>query len=403
MQTEKESDFTPLPWTLKEIRDAIPSHLFAQNTMLGMCYLVRDVLMAMTTLKAALLLDMLFRSDMAHTTLTPAWAEVARWLVLGIYWWFQGLIFTGLSALGHECGHGAIASSRTLCDIVGFAVHSFLFIPYFSWKLSHHKHHKYNGLMEKDDVVVPKTRSDLGIPKKPDDEIDWDDYFGDTPLYTLGMLIGHQLLGMQAYMIFYASGPKNYPRWTSHYDPNSVLFTKDQRTHVLLSNLGVLSMLYALKRACDTWGVVQVLKYYGVPWFLLNHWFVMISYLQHTDPVIPKYRGKAWNFPRGAAVTVDRDFLGWHGRFFLHGVAHYHVVHHFFPKLPFYHAKEATEHLKRFLGEHYVYSDKPIFKALWDNFNNCQFVEDEGMIVFFRDKRGRSIRQASTQFLEENE
>lgn len=44
----------------------------------------------------------------------------------------------------------------------------------------------------------------------------------------------------------------------------------------------------------------------------------MITYLHHTDPEMPHYRNKEWNFQRGAAATVDRDFLGWQGRFFLH-------------------------------------------------------------------------------------
>ena len=31
-----------------------------------------------------------------------------------------------------------------------------------------------------------------------------------------------------------------------------------------------------------------------------------------------------------------------------------------------------------FIGEHYHYSEKPVFQALWDNYNDCQFVEDTG-------------------------
>ena len=57
----------------------------------------------------------------------------------------------------------------------------------------------------------------------------------------------------------------------------------------------------------------------------------MITYLHHTDPALPHYRGEAWNYQRGAAATVDRDFLGWQGRFFLHDVAHFHVIHHVSP------------------------------------------------------------------------
>lgn len=61
----------------------------------------------------------------------------------------------------------------------------------------------------------------------------------------------------------------------------------------------------------------------------------MITYLHHTDMELPHYRNGQWNFQRGAAATVDRNFLGWQGRFFLHDVAHFHVIHHFFPMMPF--------------------------------------------------------------------
>jgi len=42
------------------------------------------------------------------------------------------------------------------------------------------------------------------------------------------------------------------------------------------------------------------------------------------------------------------------------------------------HGPEATQHLKAFIGEHYAFSDKPTYKALWESYNFCQFVEDEG-------------------------
>ena len=43
------------------------------------------------------------------------------------------------------------------------------------------------------------------------------------------------------------------------------------------------------------------------------------------------------------------------------------------------HGEEATQYLRAFIGEHYHQSDKPVFKALWDNYNDCQFVEDTGV------------------------
>lgn len=118
-----------------------------------------------------------------------------------------------------------------------------------------------------------------------------------------------------------------------------------QRNAVLMSNAGIAFMVCAVMYAAKHFGFATVLKYYGIPWLFVSHWcrspsalshicgstqasVIMITYLHHTDPVIPHYRGAEWNFQRGAAATVDRPILGWQGRFFLHDVAHFHVIHH---------------------------------------------------------------------------
>jgi len=166
-------------------------------------------------------------------------------------------------------------------------------------------------------------------------------------------------------LVWNVSGQKDYPKWTNHfnrelsllsapfhvrnnvmghkessnflcsYSAQSILFTKEQRHAVIISNLGIAAMIYGITRAGTLYGIFSVLKYYFVPWLAVSHWFIMITYLHHTDPELPHYRNNVWNFQRGAAATVDRPLLGWQGRFFLHDVAHYHVIHHFFPKMPF--------------------------------------------------------------------
>jgi hypothetical protein len=78
--------------------------------------------------------------------------------------------------------------------------HTFLWTPYFSWKISHHRHHCSHASMERDEVYVPKTRTDLGLPPKTSPEIDYSDYFGDTPIYTLYTLVRQQLLAFPAYL-----------------------------------------------------------------------------------------------------------------------------------------------------------------------------------------------------------
>ena len=55
------------------------------------------------------------------------------------YWVCQGCILTGLWVLAHECGHGGFSPSDLVNDIVGSICHSFLLVPYWSWKFSHAK------------------------------------------------------------------------------------------------------------------------------------------------------------------------------------------------------------------------------------------------------------------------
>ncbi|KAI0087787.1 fatty acid desaturase-domain-containing protein [Irpex rosettiformis] len=399
-EVECVETYTPLTWTIQEIRDAIPAKFHERDTAISMQYLCRDLAMMLGLFIMAVRIDPWFQllaDKTAGGELTTRIAlEVGHWVAWSAYWWFQGLVITGIWVIGHDCGHGAFSSNQVVCDAIGFILHSAIFTPFFSWRISHHRHHMNHNSMERDEVYVPMTRGDLGIPNRAREEIDWEEYFGDTPLYTLYMLVRQQLLAFPAYLLFNVSGQKSYPWPTNHFDPSSILFSKSQRHLVIMSNIGMILAGCCLGYACNKWGSITVFKYYGIPWLFLNHWFVMITYLHHTDPTIPHYRGKAWSYARGAASTVDRNFLGWQGLFFLHGVAHYHVVHHFFPKMPHYHGAEATKYLKTFLGEHYHHSDKPAFSALWHNYNACQFVEDDGDVLFYRNKEGKSVVRPSS-------
>ena len=69
----------------------------------------------------------------------------------------MGTVTFGLWVLGHECGHGAFAPKRWQNDLVGFVLHSVLIVPYWSWKFSHAKHHRYTNHTINGETHVPKT------------------------------------------------------------------------------------------------------------------------------------------------------------------------------------------------------------------------------------------------------
>lgn len=77
----------------------------------------------------------------------------------------------------------------------------------------------------------------------------------------------------------------------------------------------------------------------------VNHWLVLITFLQHTDPILPHYRAPEFTFPRGALSTLDRSLLGdlgpimaWIGAHTTHGISETHVAHHVASKIPHYNA-----------------------------------------------------------------
>jgi omega-6 fatty acid desaturase (delta-12 desaturase) len=77
----------------------------------------------------------------------------------------------------------------------------------------------------------------------------------------------------------------------------------------------------------------------------VNHWLVLITFLQHTDPLLPHYRSEEFTFPRGALATLDRtllgdlgSFMGWIGSTVTHGISETHVAHHVSSKIPHYNA-----------------------------------------------------------------
>ncbi|KAG6816649.1 hypothetical protein H0H87_004292 [Tephrocybe sp. NHM501043] len=76
--------YTPMPWSLKEIRAAIPSQFFIRDTTRGLLYFARDVLMAAVAWSLATTIDPYFKQSATRELLTPIGAEVARWTAWGV-------------------------------------------------------------------------------------------------------------------------------------------------------------------------------------------------------------------------------------------------------------------------------------------------------------------------------
>ncbi|KAL0570122.1 hypothetical protein V5O48_011838 [Marasmius crinis-equi] len=392
-ERRKKTPFVPPKVTLSEIRAVVPKHLHDKNTAKGLSFIVRDGTLAFLSYKLAAHIPRasLFIATRVHNTALAR--SVVSGILWSIHWQCQGILFTSLWCLAHEASHGNISPRRWINDAVGFFLHTLLLVPYFPWKSSHSAHHKATVSLERDVNYVPPTRSDFKLPPEPiAHPRDYQDILEETPIYTFYRMFLMQTLGLMAYLAFNTRGSPRYPPGTSHFDPHSLLFKPHERNGIIASDVGLIVTLAALCWWTSIAGLGQLIRLYLVPWMLTNHWIIMLTYLHHSDPTIPYYRQKEWSFLRGALATVDRPLLGWIGRVFFHNVSHNHISHHIFSDIPFYNQPETTACIKKVLKSDYNFDSTNTFRALYRNFVQCEFVEDEGDIVFYKNREGEAAR-----------
>ncbi|XP_052163091.1 fatty acid desaturase DES2-like [Oryza glaberrima] len=339
------------PFTLGDIKKAIPPHCFHRSVIKSFSYLLHDLAIAAGLLYFALVG-------------IPALPSILRLVAWPLYWAAQGSVLTGVWVIGHECGHHAFSDYLLLDNLVGLVLHSALLTPFFSWKYSHRRHHANTGSMEKDEVYVAKKKSALPW---------YTPYVFGNPVGRLVYIALQLTLAWPLYLAFNLSG-QPYPRLvTCHYDPYSPLFSDQERVQVLVSDAAILAVLLALHRLTAAYGLWWVVRVYGVPVMIVGALFVLITYLHHTHRALPHYDSSEWEWLRGSLATVDRDY-GVLNRV-LHNVTDTHVLHHLFPSMPHYHAMEATRAARPVLGEYYKFDRTPIIEATWREAKECMYVE----------------------------
>ena len=269
------NEFKLPDYTIKEIRDAIPKHCFERSAVTGLSYVARDVALLASTFY-------LFNTFCTQEYVPSFPLRAVLWTG---YTFLQGLFGTGLWVLAHECGHQSFSPSKKLNDTVGWICHSALLVPYFSWKISHGKHHKATGNIERDMVFNPRTReahaSKMGYLMHEMHEL-----MEDTPIYTALLLVNQQVGGWPAYLLANVSGHNNHHKQpegkgvgrqngdfsVNHFNPKSPLYETRDEHLILLSDLGLLITSTVLFLVGQKFGWTNLLVWYFVPYLWVNHW-----------------------------------------------------------------------------------------------------------------------------------
>ena len=383
-----DKDAPELP-TKGQIKAVIPEHCFKRSYIWGMAYLIRDAIIASA---------FAYGTSLVLSTDLPALDDpvaVATWVAgWGFYAFWMGTIMTGPWVVAHECGHGAFSPSQTWNDIVGFIVHQFLLVPYFAWQYTHAKHHRRTNHLSDGESHVPSTRADNGLGENNERlgfYAAWHEAMGDGA-FAAFQVWTHIGIGWPLYLLGVAStgkvdikGEPLNGRIMDHFRPWSPMFPSKISTKIALSTVTTVASLGALVYlSYAKFGFLPVYLWYVQPYFFVNAWLVLYTWLQHTDPSIPHYGEGEWTWVKGALSTIDRPYGIFD--FFHHRIGSTHVAHHLFHEMPHYNALEATKAIKEFLEPMglYNYNPEPWYTEMWRVAKTCHYVEESTGVQYLK-------------------
>lgn len=335
-----------LPFTLQDLRAAIPAYCFEPDAGRSLAYCFLDIGIITGLYALAYTLD--------------------SWWFFPIFWLMQGTMFWALFVVGHDCGHGSFSKSKLLNNVIGHLCHIPILVPYHGWRISHRTHHANTGNIDTDESWYPVTESK----------------YNRMPWYEKLFRFYLPLLAYPLYLFRRSPGKQG-----SHFLPNSPLFKPSEKWDILTSSALWLAMVGVLGWLTYTFGGLFLLKYYLGPYVVFVVWLDLVTFLHHTETDIPWYRGDDWYFLKGALSTIDRDYG------FINPIHHdigTHVAHHIFLNMPHYHLKAATEAIKPVLGEYYRVSDESIWKSFWRSYWSCHFVADQGSKIYYQSPSNRA-------------
>ena len=254
LQESPHNSYSELPFTLKQLRAAIPDYCFEPSAPKSLYYFFSDIIVIGILYWGAAFFD--------------------SWLVYPLFWLIQGTMIWALFVVGHDCGHGSFSQKKWLNNLIGHLSHTPLLVPYHGWRISHRTHHQNTGNIETDESWYPVTETKYR-------EMQWWEKFLRFEVF----------LFMYPLYLFKRSPEREA---ASHFMPNSPLFRPSEKWDVIVSTICWALMVGFLGGLTYQFGWLFLLKYYAGPYLVFVVWLDLVTFLHHTESDIPWYRGKDW-------------------------------------------------------------------------------------------------------------
>ena len=128
-----------LPFTIQEVKAAIPTYCFQPSLWRSLGYFFLDIGIIAALYGVAYNLD--------------------SWFFFPFFWLMQGTMFWALFVVGHDCGHGSFSKHKWVNNLIGHLCHIPILVPYHGWRISHRTHHANTGNIDTDESWYPVSES----------------------------------------------------------------------------------------------------------------------------------------------------------------------------------------------------------------------------------------------------
>lgn len=307
---DQDGNFLQVP-SIGDIQKILPADCFGGDPVKSMFYVVRSAVFVVALTIAFLTA----RQSEAYQS-----SALVSYLVISLYWFLQGTVFWGIFVLGHDCGHGSFSSSGRLNWVTGNALHTFILVPYESWRVSHRHHHKNTGHIDNDEIFFPLREGQ----------------------FHRGVKLAPLLFGL-AWFYYVCRG--HWPRNVFHLNPNDPLFVHyKSQSRVTASVISMAVWLVALILIAKAYGWGTLGQVYFGPLFVFASWLVVTTFLHHQEENTPWFADGTWDYVKGNLSSIDRSY--WPFDDVVHNIGT-HQIHHLFPIIPHYKLKKATEAFRK--------------------------------------------------------
>lgn len=359
--------------TMDQLRGCIPPEAFVKSLPRSMWYLARDYA---GICGSACVLSLL-RSSAAWGALPVA----VQWAAIGLHWLVAGFFMWCLFVVGHDCGHGSFSDYRWLNELLGNLTHGSILVPYWPWRLSHHRHHLYHNHVHKDysfqwdvDRLLAESPEAatvaFGAERAPSEAAMAAKRLQRSPV-VLGLISAvTQLLPCIGWPVYLLGLPtdlfdgSHFVPW-----PTARLWKgtpRDEYVKCIVSTAVVAANAWTVYRYLCGGSLATMFIFYLAPVLVCGWWLVCVTYLQHHDPETQVYGELNWRFVYAAFETVDRRY-GFGIDHLHHNITDGHVAHHlFFRAIPHYNLPLATRAIRTHLQKHglqtlYKFEETPDF------------------------------------------